>query len=553
MAAGRALFLFFLLLVSIECRVWNEDEWIASNTKHTSCRCHRSAEFSRLASSGQVLNCSNIWGPSDRPTMREVAEKLHELPDCIRGEATLDFSNNGLVDFDLDGIVNVSQWSFIRKLDLSGNNLYSLDRETMDLFPRLEVLQLDHNKFGAYDFATWPLKGNLTRSLTELHLGYNSLSTLPFDSFKHLKKLKKLVLDGNPRFVNSSFFGIPEFPPSLKELSLEGCELRGLDHLPLNVQNVESLSLARNKLRYIPSIFHNFSRPRSLDLSGNPLERINFVLPQLVELKMRQMPRLYSIENNAFSAFSNLRVLDLSGSSELSTIHPNAFGFESSSSWNKALSLRVLNVENCGLMKLNSTTIPLSQLEELRLGGNPWICDPSMEWLFRAWSTRRWTVGRNLTCDYPLSLRGVEPWKAYETPIPYTPAYWQRDSRTTDRWDRWATTRQPRFPFWFAESTRSPYTDELGGEVDEWWARDVMPALRSAPHHPAVYFAAGAIASAVVLLAGWCCCQAVGCCFRRCCCPKPRSSWGVRNEAADDRRLIADDDTKTEVDTISNI
>ncbi|KAI6227655.1 LRRCT domain-containing protein [Aphelenchoides fujianensis] len=557
MAAGRTLFLFFLF-VSIECREWDSaEEWMIGNVKHTRCRCHRTTEWERSPFPLRVLNCSAIFWPSDGATMREMAAKMREFPDCIDEEAILDLSHNGLVDFNASELLTPSQRSLVRQLDLSGNRLKAIDRDAVDSFSRLAVLKLGGNKLGDSDrdgdhyFPSSWIRDTLGRTLKELHLDNNALEAVSSNAFARLTTLEKLVLDENPRFVNSSYFGALELPSSLKELSLEGCGLNERVHMPDQMRKVESLSLARNELRYLPSIFRDFSRLRTLDLSGNPFERIDFVLPQVVELKMRQMPRLFYIGSYAFSSFSNLRVLDLAGSRELSAIHPTAFGFGEDGA--KARALRVLNVENCGLMKLNSTTLPWTQLEELRLGGNPWNCDDSMGWLFRAWSTRRWTVGRNLTCASPWSRRGMEPRLAYDTPIAYTPASWQRDPRTTDRRNRWATTRQPRFPFWFAESTRAPYTDELGGEVDEWWARDVMPALRSAPHHPAVYFAAGAIASAVVLLAGWCCCQAVGCCFRRCCCPKPRSSWGVRNEAVDDRRLIPDDETKTEVETISNI
>ncbi|KAI6230890.1 hypothetical protein M3Y99_01017600 [Aphelenchoides fujianensis] len=539
MAVGRALFFLIILFVSIECRVWNEDEWADSNVRHTSCRCHRTTEWERSPFPLRVLNCSAIFWPADGATMREMAPKMREFPDCIDEEAILDLSHNGLLDFNTSGLFTNFQRRLVRQLDLSGNRLKRVRQDAIETFPQLVVLKLSNNRLGVNGFSSSWLRGTSSRTLKELHMADNALERVPSNAFAQLTALEKLVLDENPRFVNSSFFGALELPSSLKELSLEGCGLRTLAHMPDQMRNVETLSLARNELDYLLPFFRNFSRLRTLDLSGNPFAQIDFLLAQVVELKMRQMPRLY--------------VLDLSGSRSLEFIHPTAFGFEPSLNQNKALSLRVLNVENCALTKLNSTTFPWTQLEELHLSGNPWNCDASMEWLFRAYSTRRWTTGRNLTCAFPWSRRGMEPGLAYDTPIAYTPAYWQRDSRTTDWWNRWATTRQPRRPYWFAESTRSPYTDELGGEVDEWWARDVMPALRSAPHHPAVYFAAGAIASAVVLLAGWCCCQAVGCCFRRCCRPKPRSSWGVRNEAADDRRLIPDDDTKTEVDTISNI
>ncbi|KAI6233427.1 LRRCT domain-containing protein [Aphelenchoides fujianensis] len=525
-----------------------------ANVQLTRCRCHRTTEWERSPFPLRVLNCSAIFWPSNYATMEEMAAKMREFPDCIDEEAILDLSHNGLFEFNPSGLFTDFQRSLVRQLDLSGNRLEAIDRDAIETFPQLVVLKLGGNRLNANDrdgdhyFPSSWLCGTLGRTLKELHLDANALEAVPSNAFAQLTALEKLVLDENPHFVNSSFFGALELPSSLKELSLESCGLRTLAYVPAQMRKVETLSLARNELRYIRSMFRNFSRLRTLDLSGNLLEQIDFVLPQLVELKLRQMSRLYAIQDEEFSAFTSLRVLDLSSSSDLYKIEPNAFGFERDGP--KARALRVLNLEDCGLTRLNRTTIPRPQLEELLLGGNPWNCDDSMEWLFRTWNTSRWTTGRNLTCASPWSRRGMQPYLAYDTAMATTTrAYWQRDSRITDWGNRWATTRHPQFPFWFAESTRSPYTDELGGEVDEWWAREVMPALRSAPHHPAVYFAAGAIASAVVLLAGWCCCQAVGCCFRRCCCPKPRSSWGVRNEAADDRRLIPDDDPKTEIET----
>ncbi|KAI6220030.1 hypothetical protein M3Y99_01632200 [Aphelenchoides fujianensis] len=302
--------------------------------------------------------------------------------------------------------------------------------------------------------------------------------------------------------------------------------------MPAQMRKLETLSLARNKLIYLPSIFRDFSRLRTLDLSGNPFESDQLLSSAARRVEDAADALVCTPSKTDLSLYSSTSVCwTFAGSSELSTIHPNAFGFGQEGP--KARALRVLNVENCGLMKLDSRTFPWTQLEEVHLGGKslelrpidgvvvPRIFHSPLDYRKKPHLRVSLVPSRN---GAPLGLRHADLLHA-RLLAAATPA------QPTDG-NRWVTTRQPRFPFWFAESTRSPYTDELGGEVDEWWARDVMPTLRSAPHHPAVYFAAGAIASAVVLLAGCCCCQAVGCCFRRCCCPKPRSSWGVRNEAA---------------------
>ncbi|KAI6227670.1 Fibronectin type-III domain-containing protein [Aphelenchoides fujianensis] len=151
-------------------------------------------------------------------------------------------------------------------------------------------------------------------------------------------------------------------------------------NLPTQIAKLESLSLAQNEQEHFPWQLHSHARLRTLDLSGNPFERIVFLLPRLVVLRMRQMLRLHTIENIPFSLFTNLRVLDLAGSKKLTAICADAFGFAEPGP--KARALRVLNVENCALSSLDSRTFPLHQMERLHLNGNPWNCDEKMEWLF---------------------------------------------------------------------------------------------------------------------------------------------------------------------------
>ncbi|XP_004713561.1 leucine-rich repeat transmembrane protein FLRT1 [Echinops telfairi] len=178
----------------------------------------------------------------------------------------------------------------LRELHLQDNNVRTIARDSLARIPLLEKLHLDDNSVSTASieedaFADSnrlkllflsrnhlsSIPSGLPRTLEELRLDDNRISTIPLHAFKGLHSLRRLVLDGNllanQRIADDTFSRLQ----NLTELSLVRNSLAAP---PLNLPSahLQKLFLQDNAISHIP---HNtLARMRGLerlDLSNNNL------------------------------------------------------------------------------------------------------------------------------------------------------------------------------------------------------------------------------------------------------------------------------------------
>lgn len=153
-------------------------------------------------------------------------------------------------------------------LDLSGNNLQILSRET---FVRAGLLNLQRVflrscRIGQIDDLAF--KG-LT-NLVELDLSYNLLTSIPSGTFRDIPSLRDLMLAHNPiQKIDSHAF---QNVPGLVKLDLSNCELQMIAPKAFEgVELLESLKINGNKLTELrPQTVETLNRLHGVDLHDNP-------------------------------------------------------------------------------------------------------------------------------------------------------------------------------------------------------------------------------------------------------------------------------------------
>ncbi|KAI6314524.1 hypothetical protein MCOR30_009922 [Pyricularia oryzae] len=202
-------------------------------------------------------------------------EKLSRL-------SILNLQRNRLEKFE---VMSGKPFSSLRRLELDGNNLVSLD---ITLLPQIKVIHADKNKLQT-------LSGfNKATRLDSLSLR-EQMGNKPLDIMSFLDiacEVRKLYLSGNR---------LERFNPQLDFMNLHLLELAncGLRSLPDNaaelMQNLRKLNLNFNALTNVSCLAH-ISRLKKLSLAGNRLENAKDVvqvaekLPNLTDLDLRDNP-----------------------------------------------------------------------------------------------------------------------------------------------------------------------------------------------------------------------------------------------------------------------
>lgn len=75
-----------------------------------------------------------------------------------------------------------------------------------------------------------------------------------------------------------------------------------------------------------------------------------------------------------------MQELDLTGSSRLSKINADAFGYKSDED-SAPKALKKLKLEKCNLTSLSADLLPWTNVESLALGSNPLDCGSELQWL----------------------------------------------------------------------------------------------------------------------------------------------------------------------------
>lgn len=384
--------------------------------------------------SRNTLTSQWITGNMFQGLIRLIVLKLsHNQLSYIDQNIFKDLVNLQALHLDNNRIESINPGAFqslknLHSLDLSSNRLALIDSRHFSNLVLLRQLYLDHNKIREMDDDS--LK-NCT-NLNDLGLADNLLQDVPTALRVGLSHLVTLDIGENriQTITNESFFGLGQLyglrlvDNKLTELSLGFCE-------PLTKLRV--LNVAQNLISKIsPGAFSSCPELRALRLDTNKLEELPPTLapqlPSLLWLNVSQnrlrwadyhiLPKTiewldlsYNLletlggpvsDGGRDSVAYSLRVLDASHNSiqslDYTTIPPTLETLRLNHNRLKQVapdtfirSSRLRRVELIGNLLEN---LPLSalrfppvssgkQLPEFYIGGNPFVCDCSMEWLTR--------------------------------------------------------------------------------------------------------------------------------------------------------------------------
>ena len=232
-----------------------------------------------------------------------TSRSLMSFPSLV----SLSLSNNIIDSIEEKTLFSLS---LLESLDLSRNQIKSFESNTFSSLKKIKSIDLSSNSILAIDKS---LFYNLLH-LKELFLSHNKITHLLNGTFSSLKELRSLFLDDN--CIQDIESGV--FSPSLLQLHLS---FNSISSLPLQVfhsnHELQSLSLDHNLMTEItPSLFESLKQLRDLRLQSNYISIVkrtsfNSIL-SLQELHL-QNNVINSIQVDSFISLTNLEYLNLQG------------------------------------------------------------------------------------------------------------------------------------------------------------------------------------------------------------------------------------------------
>uniref|UniRef100_A0A146MA62 Insulin-like growth factor-binding protein complex acid labile subunit n=1 Tax=Lygus hesperus TaxID=30085 RepID=A0A146MA62_LYGHE len=277
--------------------------------------------------------------------------------DCADKNLTVlpDFSDKPVVVLDLRNTsltsnITFKGWNHLKYVDLSFNNLYDLRSDTFGGIDELETLNVSYcslqNISGLQD------KGKTLIKLLDLS-GNNRLPPTP----DFLPTLNTSLARGTQSlYIND--MRITNFPPQffISAVSLLRLHMRDnlLLELPIFPLNLRSLDISNNSI----AVLHD-----------NPFK----MCTNLVTLVVQNSPELIEVDVDAFKYLLNLTVLSLKGNRKLDHLPNGVFSHNDN--------LREVSLAECNFKTLSPYFEPkFLGLKQVELYGNPWECNPSIQW-----------------------------------------------------------------------------------------------------------------------------------------------------------------------------
>lgn len=231
----------------------------------------------------------------------------------------------------------------ITKLDLSSNNITSLNEGSLRQYLVLDELILGDNKLTEIEMNAFSNNVKLRR----LILQNCGIDLIPTDLLEPLVQLHTLNLANN--YISSIAGDAFPILGHLVILLLNRNQITEIDEQAFNnITSVRILELDDNLLTQIPSAIQSLENLQELSLSGNRIEYISAGLlqkvPFLTLLELKGNP-LLGVDPQAFSFLPNLRKLILSDARGLSTFP----------SLNGTTSLEILKLDRAGIIQVPTT------------------------------------------------------------------------------------------------------------------------------------------------------------------------------------------------------
>lgn len=210
----------------------------------------------------QVLNLSNNKLTNES---LKVLGQVRNLKELMLGDNLL----NGNLDFGSHQLNN------LQVLDLRGNDIHSVYRDSFTRFESLKVINLSNNKIAAL---LWEAFDGLP--LTDLNISKNHLSNTLFDDTVKLQDLR--ALDASHNSLKEISEGSLEIP-NLRSLAVNG---NRLSKLPLLTKSkfLHTLLASENELESLPTGFTELKALKSADFAHNNIRTIDPEIALMEEL-----------------------------------------------------------------------------------------------------------------------------------------------------------------------------------------------------------------------------------------------------------------------------
>ncbi|XP_076750056.1 toll-like receptor 7 [Xylocopa sonorina] len=328
----------------------------------------------------------------------------------------LDLRNNSIDRIESNAFLPLYN---LHTLELSDNKLRTVGAQLFNGLFVLNRLTLSGNAIASID----PLAFRNCSDLKELDLSGNELTSVP-DALRDLALLKTLDLGENriSNFYNGSFRNLDQ----LTGLRLIGNDIGNLSRGMLwDLPNLQILNLARNKVQHVERYaFERNIRLEAIRLDGNFLSDINGVFTSITSLLLLNLSENHiewfdyafipgnlkwlDIHGNFIESLGNYyeipdskvktldashnRITELSPMSvpdsvELLFINNNYISVVRSNTFRNKVNLTRVDmyanmIETMELTSLLLTKVPEDRpLPEFYIGGNPFNCNCSMDWL----------------------------------------------------------------------------------------------------------------------------------------------------------------------------
>lgn len=215
------------------------------------------------------------------------------------------------LDVSINGVQEILPHNFLllpklTKLKLQNNDIAKISENGFQKLEHLEILDISENEIQTTihieqlpSLRVLNLSSNKIGSIRPMH-GLPSIQTLDLSQNKISSIQEPLLLDSH----------------SLKELSLEGNELKYFRGLDGNFSILQKLNLANNKITYVfPEAFQNISATNSIELDFSRNELTFFPTEALPSMQLLSLSLSHNlirhVHDLSFSNFPRLRRLDL--------------------------------------------------------------------------------------------------------------------------------------------------------------------------------------------------------------------------------------------------
>lgn len=306
-------------------------------------------------------------------TLNLAENRLHTIDENLFNGlfvlSKLTLNNNLLVNIDRKAFKNCSD---LKELDLSSNQLMEIPDALWEL-PFLKTLDLGENQIS--DFKNGSFK-NLNQ-LTGLRLIDNQIGNLSVGMFWDLPSLQVLNIAKNK--IQSIERGTFTRNGQLEAIRLDGNFLSDINGVFSTLASLLWLNLSENHLVWFDYAFVP-SNLKWLDVHGNFIEHLGnyYKLQDEIHIKTLDVSHNRIVDIGPMAIPNSVELLFINNN-YLNNIHVNTFFDKKNLTRVDMYANEIVNLE---LNSLRLSPVPENKtLPEFYIGGNPFQCDCTMEWL----------------------------------------------------------------------------------------------------------------------------------------------------------------------------